>query len=57
MQMAQKHRAGYGKNGLLGAKNGVFGPVESADGGVFWGNIGLKRHKAIWEPDVEMLIL
>ncbi len=55
--MAQKHRTGYGKNGLLGAKDGVFGPVESADDGAFWVNIGLKRHKAIWEPDARMLII
>ena len=55
--MAQKHRTGYGKNGFRGAKNGAFGPVESADDGAFWVNIGLKPHKAIWEPDAEMLIL
>ena len=55
--MAQKHRTGYGKNGFCGAKNGAFGPVESADDGAFWVNIGLKRHKVIWEPDTRMLIL
>ena len=55
--MVQKRRAGYGKNGFRGAKKGAFGPVESADDGAFWVNIGLKRHKAIWEPDAEMLIL
>jgi len=55
--MAQKHRTGYGKNGLRVAKNGAFGPAESADGGAFWVNIGLKRHKAIWKTDARMLIL
>ena len=55
--MAQKHRTGYGKNGFRGAKNGVFGPAESADEGAFWVNIGLKRHKVIWKTDDEMLIL
>ena len=55
--MAQKHRTGYGKNGFRGAKNGIFGPAESADGSAFWGNIGLKHHKAIWKTDARMLIL
>ena len=57
MQMAQKHRTGYGKNGFRGAKNGTFGPVESADDGAFWVNIRLKYHKAIWKTDARMLIL
>ena len=55
--MMQKYRTGYGKNGFCGAKNGAFGSAESADGGAFLENIGLKYHKAIWKTDAGMLIL